>query len=132
VQEVRSAAGVVASMIAHARRDAPRECCGVLVGRDDEIVEAVATRNLSDDVNRFLIDPRDHVAAMRDARLRGLSVVGFYHSHPHGAARPSASDLAEASYPDHLYAIVGFESAGGEVGLFRLRDGSFEDVVLLA
>jgi proteasome lid subunit RPN8/RPN11 len=117
-------------MIAHARRESPRECCGVLVGRDDTIVEAIPARNLSDDVNRFLLDPADHVAAMRAARVRGMSVVGFYHSHPHSAAVPSASDRDEASYPDHLYAIVGLAPAGGEVRVFTLREGNFEEVVL--
>src|SRR5262245_14836925 len=105
----------------HAERVKPRECCGVLVGRDDEILEAREGRNLADDPNRYLLDPADHIAIRRSARAAGLAVVGFYHSHPHSAARPSATDQAEATYPDHLYLIVGAE----EVRLFRLAGGNF-------
>ena len=110
-------------MLRHAESARPRECCGVLVGRDDEILQAVAARNLADDPNRFLLDPADHIAIRRDTRTAGLAVIGFYHSHPHSPAHPSASDLAEASYPDHLYLIVGTDG----VRLFRLTGGNFAE-----
>ena len=109
------------TVLRHAERANPRECCGVLVGRDDEILQAVEARNLSEDPNRYLLDPADHIAIRRNARAAGLAVVGFYHSHPHSAARPSATDQAEAAYPDHLYLIVGVD----EVRLFRLARGNF-------
>ena len=109
------------AVLRHAERASPRECCGVLVGREDEILQAVEARNLSEDPNRYLLDPADHIAIRRDARAAGLAVVGFYHSHPHSAARPSATDQAEAAYPDHLYLIVGVD----EVRLFRLAGGNF-------
>ena len=105
----------------HAERANPRECCGVLVGREGEILKAVEARNLADDPNRYFLDPEDHIVIRRRARAAGLAVVGFYHSHPHSAARPSETDRAEAAYPDHLYLIVG----EGEVRLFRLTDGNF-------
>ena len=108
-------------MLRHAESARPRECCGVLVGRDDEILQAFEARNLADDPNRYLLDPGDHIAIRRNARASGLAVVGFYHSHPHSAARPSATDRAEATYPDHLYLIVGAD----EVRLFRLTGGNF-------
>ena len=109
------------AILQHAERANPRECCGVLVGRQDEILQAVEARNLADDPNRYFLDPEDHIAIRRRARAAGLSVVGFYHSHPHSPARPSATDRAEAAYPDYLYLIV----ATGEVRLFRLSDGNF-------
>lgn len=109
------------AVLRHAERANPRECCGVLVGREDEILQAVEARNLSEDPNRYLLDPADHIAIRRNARAAGLAVVGFYHSHPHSAARPSATDQAEAAYPDHLYLIVGVD----EVRLFRLARGNF-------
>jgi proteasome lid subunit RPN8/RPN11 len=109
------------AILSHAERANPRECCGVLVGREDEILQAVEARNLSEDPNRYLLDPADHIAIRRNARAAGLAVVGFYHSHPHSAALPSATDQAEAAYPGHLYLIVGVD----EVRLFRLALGNF-------
>ena len=116
---------VVAAIVDHAREAAPAECCGLLLGHGDAIVEAVRTRNIADRPTRFQIDPEGHIRARREARARGLEVLGFYHSHPHSEARPSATDRAEAEYPDCLYVIVSLASEPPTFGLFRLRDGNF-------
>jgi proteasome lid subunit RPN8/RPN11 len=89
------------------------------------IAEAVRTPNTSDDPNRFFIEPEAHIAARRQARERGLAVVGFYHSHPHSPPVPSATDLAEASYPDHLYLIVSPARERAQIRIFRLVSGNF-------
>ncbi len=104
--EIRIAAAAVDLIVRHALAETPRECCGLLLGAGDDVVEAVASTNLSSDPNRFLIDPAAHFSARRDARRRGLSVVGFYHSHPHSSAQPSSTDEAEASYDEHLHLII--------------------------
>jgi proteasome lid subunit RPN8/RPN11 len=119
---------VVAALIAHARDAAPDECCGVLLGRGDEIVEAVRARNAAKpSTTRFLIDPKDHIDARRDARTRGLDVVGFYHSHPRSGAAPSDTDLAEATYPGGLYVIVGLGADPPEVRVFGFDNGNFHE-----
>jgi proteasome lid subunit RPN8/RPN11 len=123
--------GVLEAVLARALDARPLECCGVLLGKDGEVVEAVSTGNLAESPNRFLIDPRDHINARRAARDRGLAVVGFYHSHPGSTAEPSATDLAEASYPDHLYLIVGLASSPPEARLYRLAGGGFLELSLV-
>jgi proteasome lid subunit RPN8/RPN11 len=110
-------------IVAHARDAAPAECCGLLVGRSGEIVDATPTRNIAEGVSRFVIDPKDHIDGRREARRRGLEVVGFYHSHPHSPAEPSPTDVAEASYPDHLYLIVSLAAEPPDVAVFRLDEG---------
>jgi proteasome lid subunit RPN8/RPN11 len=117
-------------IVDHARATRPAECCGLLLGHargggDDgpEIVTAVAASNLSADRNRFLLDPKDHIAARRRARAGGLAVVGFYHSHPRSSAEPSASDLAEAAYPDLVHLIVSLVGDEPRLRLWRL-DGN--------
>jgi proteasome lid subunit RPN8/RPN11 len=120
------------AMVARAIAAAPHECCGLLVGSDDEIVEAAPARNAADDpATRFLIDPADHVAALRAARSRGLDVVGFYHSHPASPPEPSPRDVAEFSYPGHLYAIVSLRTEPAEVRLFRFDEGNFRPIALV-
>jgi len=115
-------------VVSHARETAPAECCGVLLGLEGIVVEARRTRNLATDVNRFLIDPKDHIDARRAARPRRLDVVGFYHSHPRSAAIPSPTDLAEASYPDHLYLIVGLAGDEPDARLYRLEADRFVEL----
>jgi len=116
------------AIVAHAREAAPAECCGMLVGSAGAVTAAVRARNLSDQPARFLIDPQDHIRARRDARDAGLDVIGFYHSHPHSAAEPSATDLAEASYPNHLYVIVGLAGEAADVRIYRFTGEVFEEV----
>jgi proteasome lid subunit RPN8/RPN11 len=115
-------------LIAHAREESPRECCGLLLGRDGEVAEVRRARNVaSSPVTRFVIDPKDHIDARRDGRARGLEILGFYHSHPHGAAVPSATDLAEAAYPGCIYAIIGLGADVPEVRVFELANGNFHE-----
>ena len=121
-------AAVEAAVIAHACEAAPRECCGLLIGREGSILDAVRARNLEDDPTRYLIDPADHIAARRASRARGLEVVGFYHSHPRSSADASPSDAAEASYAGALYLIVGLGGGPPDVRLFRLDDGRLRPI----
>jgi proteasome lid subunit RPN8/RPN11 len=120
---------VIAAMLTHARDAAPDECCGLLLGTADDIVQAVPARNIATEpTSRFLVDPEDHFAARRTARARGMALVGFYHSHPRSAAEPSARDLAEFSYAGYFYAIVSLKADPPEVNLFRYEAGAFERV----
>jgi proteasome lid subunit RPN8/RPN11 len=92
------------------RAAAPQECCGLIEGRREadrfHIVALHPARNLADAPGRFEIDPRDTFAAYKSARARGRAIVGCYHSHPNGDAKPSAMDLAGASEEDFLWLIA--------------------------
>jgi proteasome lid subunit RPN8/RPN11 len=112
----------------HGRAAYPEECCGALLGRAGEeacVVEDVrAIGNTHGDGRRrrFLVDPRDYLAVEREARLRGLDLLGFYHSHPDHPARPSAYDR-EHAWPNLVYLIVAV--AGGtpaEMTCWRLSE----------
>jgi proteasome lid subunit RPN8/RPN11 len=120
-------AAALDAIVRHGQAASPRECCGMLLGRADEILEAIAARNLAEDPNRFFIDPQDHIDARRRARVAGLEIVGFYHSHPHSAAVPSPTDLAEATYPEQFHLIVGLGAERPEVRIFRLEHGNFAE-----
>jgi proteasome lid subunit RPN8/RPN11 len=110
------------AIVAHALEASPNECCGILLGQTGWITIAVRARNLQESRTRYLIDPRDHIAACRTAREQQLDVIGFYHSHPHSAAEPSDSDVAEASYPEAVYLIVGLCGERPEVRAFMLGE----------
>jgi desampylase len=122
---------VEAALVAHARAAAPAECCGLLIGTADEVVDAVTARNVADDpAARYLIDPRDHLQALRAARRSGLDVIGAYHSHPRSAARPSQTDAAEA-FAEFLFVIVGLATEPPEVTGWIWADGNFAAVPLV-
>jgi len=114
-------------MLAHARAEAPRECCGLLVGTGETVVRSVRARNLDEKATRYLIDPEDHFTAIRAARADGLEVIGAYHSHPSSAPVPSPTDVAEAnSGSDFLYVIVSL--VNDEVQAYRIEDGQFVSI----
>ena len=115
----------VEMVIAHARDEAPDECCGLLLGSATRIERAHRANNLDASPSRFLIDPQDHFDAIRAARAAGRQVVGVYHSHPSTAAAPSATDLADATYTEYAYVIVSLASDRPDVRLFRLQAGQF-------
>ncbi len=117
--------GAMATLIAEAARAAPLECCGLLLGRGNQIEEARPAANVAPDPRRYFeIDPAALIAAHREARMGGLAVLGYYHSHPAGSAIPSATDRAQASGDGRIWAIV----AGGVVRFWRNSPGSFEEL----
>ena len=107
-------------MCEHAQASAPRECCGVLLGTPDRIVDNVRAVNLAPGHTGFELDPRDHFRAIRDARSRELEVIGFYHSHPQTPAYPSPTDMAESGFADALHLIAGKREGVDEIRLFRV------------
>ena len=98
-------------MLDHARAAFPKECCGILVGRDDGdgriATVAVASRNVyeGDQKDRFDLDPRAFLQADKQARTSGLQVLGFFHSHPDCDAYFSATDLAN-SWPTYSNVVM--------------------------
>lgn len=122
---------VLDDVLAHAREEMPRECCGVLLGMDAVVHCSVRAANLADNVRRFLMDPRDHLRAIRMARQQQLEVLGFYHSHPQARAYPSETDVTESAYAQAVHLIVGFPTGRTEVGLFRLTSGAIVEEPLI-
>jgi proteasome lid subunit RPN8/RPN11 len=84
--------------------------------------------NLSADHNRFLLDPEAHIRVRRDARNRGLAVVGYYHSHPRSPAEPSARDVAEAADPAAVHVIVSLEADAPSLRAFTIAGGGFVEL----
>ena len=108
-------------ILAEAASAAPEECCGILLGHDGVIGEALPAMNVAIDRRRhFEIDPQALVDAHRAARGDGPDVIGYYHSHPAGPAEPSAVDRAMASADGKVWAIVG---EGGVTFWCDDRDG---------
>jgi proteasome lid subunit RPN8/RPN11 len=131
--EVRLRAGVLDEMVEHARAEAPNECCGLLIGTCQQIDLAFRARNRRPGPNTYLIDPRDHFAAIKAARQAGAEVVGYYHSHPDAPPAPSATDRRDAVAGAHYYVIVtpGGGAASPSIAAFWLRHGNFQQVALV-
>ncbi len=123
----------IETIFAAAARAHPNECCGLIEGvRDGNGWRAFAlheTRNLASDGEReFLIDPEAQFRLLRHLRGTGRGIIGFYHSHPNGAAFPSATDRKRAGEDGFLWLIAG----GDEIAAFvyREHEKDFSPVIL--
>lgn len=127
---IRIHADVLSHVQAHALRESPHECCGLLVGTGDLIDEAVPAANVLSSASRYRLDPQVHVDTNR--RLRGTprAVLGAYHSHPRSAAVPSPRDVAEAHYPEFVWLIVSLETSAAESRAYRIVHGCVEELEL--
>ena len=77
-------------IVAHAREQAPNECCGVVAVASRELGDERAramdvrrARNLHASPKRFEIDGSDVLAAMSEFETEGCDIVAIYHSHTH-------------------------------------------------
>jgi proteasome lid subunit RPN8/RPN11 len=116
-------------LIAHAREESPRECCGLLVGLDGLACRAYRTTNVAaDPVGGFEIAADEARAIEAEASAAGLGIVASYHSHPAARAIPSASDR-EMGRADVVQIIVGMHP-NLVVRAFRADEYRVEDVPL--
>jgi proteasome lid subunit RPN8/RPN11 len=127
IETVTLADGVRAAIVAHARREAPRECCGLLVGCGLLVDACEPVPNVSPTpFTRYAIDPATHIATRRRLRGTGREVIGCYHSHPAAPAIPSETDLADAYYPEFVWIIVSLANAvRPDLAAFRLTHGQY-------
>jgi len=118
---LRSTEQLISAVKAHATRDYPHECGGMLIGKFEtdrkEVLEIFPIENAREDSrhNRILLLPKDVLRAEKYARQKKLDVIGYYHSHPNAPAIPSQYDL------DHALPVWSYVVAS-------VRDGVAVDV----
>ncbi|MGF1632742.1 MAG: Mov34/MPN/PAD-1 family protein [Phycisphaerae bacterium] len=113
----------------------PEEAVGILYGR----ISAAGDRRLVERVehafneaparirhNHYEISPDRMLLAQKTAEERGEEILGFFHSHPDAAPRPSDLDLARA-WPGYSYLIVGVTGGQAEeIKAYMLDEKRFE------
>ena len=120
------------AIVEHARRDAPRECCGIIAGRDGVPVRLHTTTNIAEGNSLYEIDPAELIELeFHTMPAEETELVAIYHSHPVSPAYPSATDIALAFWPDALYIICSLADPQQPVIRgFRIRDGKITEIDL--
>jgi proteasome lid subunit RPN8/RPN11 len=130
---VRIDRALLDEIVAHAVRDAPNECCGLVVGRDGTATGARAMENLAASPFRFDIDGRELIA-FAFAEEGEEQLMAIYHSHTRSAPYPSQTDVNfAAGWPGVEWLIVGVPKAGDaepEVRSYLIDDGTIREVQL--
>lgn len=110
-------------IVAHARSEAPNECCGMIASRDGEAVKVYRATNAAASPLRYEIDGAEQYRIQMQIENSGLDLGAIYHSHTRTEPYPSQTDINLAFYPDAMYLIVGLASEEPEVRAFTIREG---------
>jgi len=106
----------------------PNEGGGFLLGSSRngvvEIVDVIQVENVfesEEQYHRYAMTPQNWARMEDEADTRGLTLVGYYHSHPNSPAIPSAFDRDHA-LPNFTYIITSVEAGKAvDMRVWRLR-----------
>ena len=116
-------------IITHCRSVYPHEACGLLAGKGRVVEKIYQMTNLEQSNVSYLMDPAEQFKVMKELRQEGRDMVAIYHSHPHSAAYPSATDIDLAFYPDSVYVIAGLlAEERPEIRAFEIIDSEVREV----
>jgi proteasome lid subunit RPN8/RPN11 len=117
-------------LLAHAREDAPNECCGLVGGRDGVLATVYRAHNAEASPLRYNLDPQDQFRIMTEMEDKGEELSAIYHSHTASPAYPSQTDINLAAYPDVVYLIVSLADGEKDLRGFEIKDGEVSEVEL--
>jgi proteasome lid subunit RPN8/RPN11 len=118
-------------MLAHCRKAAPNEACGILAGTGGKVLKMYAMNNSEGSPVSYLMDSGEQFRVMKDIREQGLSMAVIFHSHPASAAYPSPKDVSLAFYEDVVYVIAGLAGNEPDVKAFSISGGEIREVGIL-
>jgi [CysO sulfur-carrier protein]-S-L-cysteine hydrolase len=129
-------AELLEQILAHARKEAPNECCGIVAVIPASAVEparameARPARNVHASPKRFEIDGKDVLKAMSDFEEAGWEIGAIYHSHTHTAPYPSQTDVNFAGkWPGVEWIIVGLaDPSAPEIRSYLIEGGTVREV----
>jgi proteasome lid subunit RPN8/RPN11 len=119
-------------IVAHAREEAPNECCGMVGSSNGQAVQVYRAVNAEASPLRFRIDPREQYELHSRIDDAGLELGAIYHSHTRTEPRPSQTDINFAKlWPGVLWIIVGLNGGEVDVQTWRIDDGRVSDAELV-
>jgi proteasome lid subunit RPN8/RPN11 len=127
-------------LIAHAREEAPNECCGIVAVHADRSEPGQPPRaarihravNVAASPLRFEVDGRELLRAIDEIESDGSELGAIYHSHTRTAPYPSQTDVNFAvNWPGVEWIIVGLAGdSAPEVRSYVIDGGDVREVDL--
>jgi proteasome lid subunit RPN8/RPN11 len=127
---VRIERALLERIVAHARRDFPNECCGMIGMRDGAAVAVHEAANVAASPLRFEVDGLEVHRTIEAIEADGAEMGAIYHSHTRSDPYPSQTDVNFArGWPGIEWLIVGVRREGEPtVRSYRIEDGAIEEV----
>ena len=115
---------MVDEIVAHAREEAPNECCGMIGGNDGNAMSVYRVANEFASPLRFRMESGEQIKAWNAIEAAGEEMLAIYHSHTSTPAKPSQTDINESEmWESVVHLIVSLEDPDGPVvRAFRIRD----------
>ena len=129
---IRLPKGLADEMVQHAQEEYPRECCGMLAGKDSEISKLFKIKNIAKRLDEYELDPLEQVNAFEEIDRLSLKLLGVYHSHPNHPCYPSGLDITQAFYPETLFFIISLEDMNAfQLKAFKMCEGKVEEETII-
>ena len=127
---MRISRALLDEIVAHARAEAPNECCGMIAAQDGTAVAVHRARNTAASPLKYEMDGMEQYKIQTAIEDAGLELGAIYHSHTRSAPEPSQTDINLAFYPEALYVIVGVAGADPDIRAWRIVDGQVSEATL--
>jgi proteasome lid subunit RPN8/RPN11 len=106
------AAELLEQVVAHARLEAPNECCGLVALDAGRAISVYELENLAASPLRFEVDGAKLAPLLFEIEEAGQQAA-IYHSHTHSEPYPSQTDVNFARWwPGCEWLIIGLENDG--------------------
>jgi len=113
------------AMLAHVEADRSEERCGLLAGQADRVEAVLPVPNVLHSPVAYQMNGREFAKAMAACDFEPL---GIFHSHPAGPSVPSATDIAQAAYPDSIYVVIALNKTPPSVRAFTIVEGRVTEI----
>jgi [CysO sulfur-carrier protein]-S-L-cysteine hydrolase len=132
-------------LLAHAREDAPNECCGLVGGEAGELTTYYRVRNAEASPLRYMLDPTEQLRATNEMEEKGEELAAIFHSHTGSPAYPSQTDINLALmdrredgevvgkvplFPGAVYLIASLAEGEEPLRGFRIEEDGVSEVEL--
>jgi proteasome lid subunit RPN8/RPN11 len=108
-------------MVKHAKKEFPRECCGILGGKGDRVEKVFDLENAEKSPIRYSISPQEQMRVYEEMEKGAMEMVAIYHSHPQTIPFPSETDVKFAFSPEVASIIISLKEEEPMVKAFRIN-----------
>ena len=116
------------AIIRHALEDDPNECCGILAGKDGQVLRLFRMTNAAHSPFRYEMDGKEMLGVLNEIDDNGWDLLSIYHSHTHSPAYPSATDVRLATWPDACYLLISLlDKASPDLRGFSITDENIQE-----
>lgn len=121
-------------ILSHAKEQAPKECCGYLLGRregESNVVEEVFPMQNThpQPKEHFSFSPKEQLRVLRE--YSHLQIIGIYHSHPSSDPIPSQEDKEYMYFETYSNLILSLKNGIAFASYRKIKQEVLNEEVVL-